>query len=182
MATTNNFKVIFAVPFQTSNVEHYKKVFPDSAILTCSALQILCGALSAILQIILILIGDPVSVIGSGIWCGFFFAISGSIGILAKIRPSICSFSAFMILSIWSICFSVTLLIIAGIGIGLNFTDDLILSGALNGCLILVALINGITAITTSAFCCRAVCCCKKSNQIFCLQTENDNQVTVQDI
>lgn len=193
MATdsTNNGQIILAVPApQASNtqVDHFKKVFPDSAISTLSSLQITCAFLAIITQIILFAVSyrhEYVSVVGTGIWTGFFFAVSGSIGFLSKARPSTCSFSAFMVLSIISCLLCLPLLVFGGIGIGDDYHSTPIRS-VLYGFQILVALTQAVVCITTSAFCCRAVCCCGKSSnpgQVYYVPSNDQNLqrvVTVQ--
>ena len=44
------------------------------------------------LQIALISKNDQFSSIGAGIWSGFFFGISGGLGMLAAYKPSNCRF------------------------------------------------------------------------------------------
>ena len=58
------------------------------------------------------------SEIGTGLWTGFFFAISGGVGLVAVQRPSSCTLIAYMALSIVSALFALPLIVFAGIGFG----------------------------------------------------------------
>ena len=169
--SNNNSQIILAVP-PKPQVEHFKKVFPYLALTTLSILQIICGALAILNQIILFGITysyfgrrnyNPVSTFGTGIWTGFFFALSGSIGFLAKTRPSFNSFIALMIMSIISSLMCLPLLVLSGIGLNDNRTFYEL--KILFGFQIMISLIQAVVSITTSAFCCRAVYGYKSSNK-----------------
>merc|ERR1711990_1121931 len=75
--------------------------------------QLVCGALTLILEIIGLLAITRrgfygfMYFMGNGIMNGIFFAVTGGIGIFAASKPSNCSVSAFMVLSIISSVYSV---------------------------------------------------------------------------
>ena len=99
-----------------AKIERIFKLFPKNAIRAISILQLSCGALAAISQVYfhnfididfgfdnfflqLILISKIEDLrwgasfaahIGTGIWTGLFFGISGGIGLLASNKPSHC--------------------------------------------------------------------------------------------
>merc|ERR1712038_149282 len=116
--------VILTIPNQNNNQsdkQHILKVFPKNTILTLSIIQLVCGALAAISQIVLLGISgryNYIAGVGTGIWTGFFFAISGGVGLVASNRPSNCTVIAYMVLSIISALFSLPLIVLSGIGFG----------------------------------------------------------------
>jgi len=163
--------IVLTIPTQNeskSEKEHILKVFPKKTILTFSIIQLICAALAAILQICLIGIHDSyyftISYVGAGLWCGFFFGISGGIGLIAAQRPSNCTLIAYMVLSIISALFALPLLAFAGIGFGASRRgrSRSHVSMVFYGMQILIGLLQGVVAITTAAFSCRAVCCGRK--------------------
>jgi len=173
--TQNNAQpapIVLTIPTQNdpqSEKEHILKLFPRRTILIFSIIQLSCAALAAILQICVIGIlnsrhwgpDDFPAFMGTGIWAGFFFAISGGIGLLASHRPSNATIIAFMVLSIVSAMFALPLLVFAGIGFGGGRRSNGF-SVACYGIQILVGLLQGVVALTVSAFSCRVVCCGRK--------------------
>jgi len=159
--------IVLTIPTQNdtqSEKDHIMKVFPKKYILAFSIIQLSCAVLAAILQ--LCLIGSDrrfsiVSGVGTGLWAGFFFGISGGVGLLVVQRPSRSTIIAFMILSIISTLFVLPLLVFAGIGFGERRRSNYF-SITCYGIQMLVGLLQGVIAITTSAFSCRAVCCGRK--------------------
>jgi len=165
--------IVLTIPTQNesqSEKQHILKVFPKKTILTFSIIQLTCAGLAAILQLCLIGMHDSyyfsTAYVGTGLWTGFFFGISGGVGLVAVQRPSNCTLVAYMVLSIVSALFALPLIIFAGIGFGdsrrgrsRNF-----LSMIFYGIQLLIGLLQGVVAITTAAFSCRAVCCGRKSH------------------
>jgi hypothetical protein len=165
--------IVLTIPTQNesqSEKQHILKVFPKKTILTFSIIQLTCAGLAAILQLCLIGMHDSyyfsTSYIGAGLWTGFFFGISGGVGLVAVQRPSNCTLVAYMVLSIVSALFALPLIVFAGIGFGdsrrgrsRNF-----LALIFYGIQLLIGLLQGVVAITTAAFSCRAVCCGRKSH------------------
>jgi len=170
--------VILTIPNQNSiqsDKQHILKVFPKNTILKLSIIQLGCGALAAISQMVLMGISSnpTVSVVGTGIWTGFFFAISGGVGLVASNRPSNCTIVAYMVLSIISAMFTLPLIVLSGIGYGegryyyrhmfeSSYADGSITS--FYGFQLLIAFLQGVVAIISSSFSCRAVCCGRKQH------------------
>jgi len=158
--------IVLTIPTQNdtqSEKEHIMKLFPKKYILAFSIIQLSCAALAAILQLCVIGVNDSyysdISFVGSGIWAGFFFGISGGVGLFASHRPSNGTIIAFMVLSIISVLFVLPLLVFAGIGFGGGGRRRSSFSIICYGIQIVVGLLQGVVAITASAFSCRAVCC-----------------------
>lgn len=143
--------------------EHYRKTFPEKAILAMSIYSLVAGCLSIIIQIILICssrYGRHFEFGGQGIWCGIFFLIAGSIGIWAAKKPSQCSIVTMMVMSIVSACMSIPHIVMDSIGVamatGYRYNSANV---GLFGFLIFLGVTAGITLIILSAFTCRAICC-----------------------
>jgi len=158
--------IVLTIPTQNdtqSEKEHIMKLFPKKYILSFSIIQLSCAALAAILQIFVIGFSDnyyygDISNVGTGIWVGFFFGISGGLGLFASHRPSYGTIIAFMVLNIISVLFVLPLLVFAGIGFGGHRRNNTF-SILCYGIQIVIGLLQGVVAITASAFSCRAVCC-----------------------
>jgi len=154
-----------------SDKDHIEKLFPTKTMKVCSILQLICAGTAALTQVILFVVDQQrygsISDVGAGIWTGLFFGIAGGVGLIASQRPSHCSVIAFMVMSIISSLFAIPLIVISGIGLGtsgygLSSHENLMV---LLFCVqLLTALLQGIVAVTTSAFSCRVVCCGKRSS------------------
>merc|ERR1712066_224509 len=173
--------VVLTIPTQNDNQsekEHIMKLFPKKYILTFSIIQLSCAALAATSQMLVFGFRDhyydntsiPVMVLfNAGIWTGFFFGISGGLGIFASHRPSNGKIIAFMVLSIISIFFVLPLLFFALLGFWTSAMSHLDEHNYLfsrktlliicYGIQIVIGLLQGVVAITASAYSCRAVCC-----------------------
>lgn len=173
MATSGNTiqaPIFLTVP-QTSGSpsekDHILKVFPKKSMVVTSSIQITCGAIAALLQVIILGFDDRFpAILGTGIWCGIFFALAGGIGLIVHSRPSSCSVIAYMVLCIIATLFSLIFVIFAGIGFGQcrsyyynNRDNNCPASRVLHGIQLLIGLTEGVAAIVTSSFCCRVVCC-----------------------
>merc|ERR1711936_863501 len=103
--------IVLTIPTQNdtqSEKEHIMKLFPKKYILSFSIIQLSCAALAAILQLCVIVLDRRFSIIsgvGTGLWAGFFFGISGGFGLLVLQRPSKSTIIAFMVLNIISVLF-----------------------------------------------------------------------------
>merc|ERR1711935_777559 len=102
---------------------------------------------------------------GNGIMNGIFFAVTGSIGIFAASKPSNCSVSAFMVLSIISSVYSVPWFVYSCIttntySYSYRYSSNVVIYGI--QCL--VSLIESVIAITASGYSCRVFCCGKVQN------------------
>ena len=119
--------------------------------------------LSIFLQVLLLTCGEEyyycegMTCIGTGIWTGVFFAISGGIGLAASQRPSYCMVTAFMVMSIISALFAIPLIVFAGIGTG-SFSRHYTGLRFVCGLQMLTGLAQGIVGIITAAFSCRVTC------------------------
>jgi len=131
-----------------------------------SIIQIILGIISILAQSILIMIyysaRHSYAGIGEGIFCGIFFIIAGTLGIVAARKPSTCGISAFMVLSIIASLFSAVLLIMSSIKVFFK----LILAAEshitmFSAIMLICAITEGVVAIICSAICCRS-CCCNK--------------------
>jgi len=177
--------IVLTIPTQNdtkSEKEHILKLFPKRTILIFSIIQLVCAGLAGILQLIVIGIDryefSIVSNVGTGLWAGFFFGISGGVGLVALQRPSRSAIIAFMVMSIISAIFALPLLVFAGIGFGGGRRSNGF-SIVCYGIQIIVGLLQGVVAITTSAFACRATCCVRKQNPgavVFSQITNNGEQ------
>jgi len=183
--------IILTIPNQSnsqSDKQHISKVFPKSTILTLSIIQVICGALAAITQVVLLGISDrywSISNVGTGIWTGFLFGISGGVGLIASNRPSNCTIIAYMVWSIISALFCLPLIVISGIGFGEGRygyrSGQRGYSNVFYGLQLLIGLLQGVVAIVASSFSCRAVCCGRKQYPgavIFSSGTNPDQQYT----
>jgi len=165
---TQSAPIILTIPTQNdvqSEKQHLLKLFPKNTILTLSIIQLVCGALAAITQLCLMGFTDyGVAFVSTGIWTGFFFGISGGVGLVASTRPSNASIVAFMVLSIISALFCLPLLVFAGIGYGDGRWNRYrpVNSRIVYGIQLLIGLLQGVVAIVASSFSCRAVCCGRK--------------------
>merc|ERR1712008_235609 len=166
--------IVLTIPTQNesqSEKQHILKLFPKKTILTFSIIQLTCAGVAAVLQLFLIGMQDSyyystTSEIGTGLWTGFFFAISCGVGLVAVQRPSSCTLIAYMALSIVSALFALPLIVFAGIGFGESRRtgNQNFLALIFYGIQLLIGLLQGVVAITTAAFSCRAVCCGRKSH------------------
>ena len=102
-----------------------------------------------------------ISEVGTGLWTGFFFAISGGVGFNAVQRPSSCTLIVYLVLSIVSALFAFPLIVFAGIGFDLSRGKN-VFALIFYGIQLLIGLLQGVVAITTAAFSCRAVCSRRK--------------------
>ena len=85
---------------------------------------------------------------------------------MASQRPSYCTVTAFMVLSIIAALFVVPLMVFSGISVA-SPDDRYSYRNAkfICGIQLLTGLAQGIVAITTAAFCCRVSCCISSHRQ-----------------
>ena len=91
-----NNPIIINSPQPQSETDRIKKLVSKKTIKGLSIIQLVCSGIAIITQITLI--GNRVgywdtSDIGAGIWTGFFFGITGLIGIFASQKPSKCKYA-----------------------------------------------------------------------------------------
>jgi len=134
--------------------------------------QITLGAISIFSQILIIILAsiypsrsyysyENICGIGEGIYCGVFFVIAGSLGLLASRKASNCNISAFLTLSIIAAVFGALQVSLASVNL-IGATSADYAGGAKIG-LFSAMIISGfaefVVAIISSAFCCRGCCC-----------------------
>jgi len=181
-ATTTNDPIVITLPQSNESKNEKEKIaktFPQKIMLALSILQLICGSLAALLQIILVSLPTNswgVHNGGFGIWTGLVFGIAGGVGLIGAHRPSNCMVISMLVLSILSALFSLPLIVASGIGIGSTKdhirwrSDDnenvpaLRVMLAIHSIMLFVGLVQAVVAITTSAFSCRTICCRKRSN------------------
>ena len=117
-----NSPTVVMIPAASTNLSFktdYNKTFPKTAVTILGGFQLTLGSVSVITQIIGIVQNSVygMAVIGSGIWCGLFFVLSGGFSIWAAYRPSKCTIITQMVFSIIAACFCLPQIVIAGIGV-----------------------------------------------------------------
>ena len=142
--------------------------FSKRFMLTLSLVQLAMAITAITTEVILSSWHADHAFAGMGIWCGVVFCISGIFGTLVSLRPSSGSIISFMVFSIISAVFCFFFLIFSLAGMG----------GTYSGCYynpchnrdrlhglfvaqIVVSLLQGATAIISSAISCRSMpgCC-----------------------
>ena len=101
--------------------ESYGSLFPKKMMLTLSSIQCLMAVFGIVSQVVGMISTDSQSNsdirhLGTGIWCGVIFGLSGALGIAASLRPNSPMIFGNMIFSIISAGFCLPLLIISAIG------------------------------------------------------------------
>ena len=163
--------VFIMVPTQASVKQktNYGKMFPKSVMIFLSSIQIIMAFLGIITNIVgLSVNSSSAHYVGAGIWCGVFFGLSGSFGVMASLKPSNCTIVTFMVFTVISATFCLPLLVISSIGASVeapasryNYRRSGVLH-AMYAMQIVVSLIQAIAAIVSAAMACRAVCnCCR---------------------
>ena len=93
-----NNPIILNYPQPQSETDRIKKLVSKKTIKGLSIIQLVCAGIAIITQITLIgnRVGYPprdLADIGAGMWTGFFFGITGLIGIFASQKPSKCKYA-----------------------------------------------------------------------------------------
>ncbi len=161
---------------RTADKEHFDKTLPPRIVRALSAAQVfifLVCIVAAIMSIVFEKYGPSDG--AAGIWCGFFFGISGALGLLVAWKATTCSIVACMVMNIIAACFTIPLIVWTGIALGQNshryhrcygsFCDDphresrqslLITVLGIQFC---CAFCEAIIAISVAVMTCRATCC-----------------------
>merc|ERR1712141_379864 len=159
-----------------------RKSFPKRAMMLLSILQIICGCLAVLFQIIHIftalvyrghdfasIVAGINAVIGWGIWTGVIFATSGIVGLVGAFRPSRCILIAFLVMNIISSVFTIFLIIPKSIGIAeINhnrYYREHETSLAMYCMMLIIGLVQAIVAIIAAGYSCSSVCCGQNLNQ-----------------
>ena len=85
-----NNPIILNTPQPQSETDRIKKLVSKNAIKEISIVQLVCAVIAIITQIILLSRRIWISDIGAGMWTGFFFGVTGLIGLFASQKPSKC--------------------------------------------------------------------------------------------
>ena len=95
-----NNPIILNSPQPQSETDRIKKVVSKNAIKALSIVQIVCAVIAIITQIIVLgrrdvewHYGEFIADIGAGMWTGFFFGVTGLIGLFASQKPSKCKYA-----------------------------------------------------------------------------------------
>ncbi|XP_070578128.1 uncharacterized protein [Ptychodera flava] len=142
-----------------------------------SICQFILGVTAISLGVAAIIIKCELSHIGTGIWCGAFFSMTGIIGIISAAKNKTGAIIAFMVLSIISASvFAACLFVICIVAATREYNClycrnpegrlvvDLLLVG--------VAVAEAVVAIVASAICCRAVCCNRSQKSMYSIPIE----------
>lgn len=172
MAATQNRPIVITLDESKGNEKYrYGKLFPKRCMLTFGILQLICGGLVAVTQVILLLVVHSnirqhgftnafLSAIGSGIWCGLFFGIAGILGIVASYKTSKSILVAYLVMSIIASAFVIPLMVFASFGISSNsWRYDADMTLCLYSLQALIGFAQAVIAITSAGYSCRALCC-----------------------
>ena len=90
-----NNPIILNSPQPQSNSDRIKKLVSKKAIKGLSIVQLACAVIAIITHIILLgdrrsLLDEHIADIGTGVWTGFFFGVTGLIGLFTSQKPSKC--------------------------------------------------------------------------------------------
>ena len=93
-----NNPIILNSPQPQSETDRIKKVVSKNAIKALSIVQIVCAVIAIITQIIVLgrretLREEFIADVGAGMWTGFFFGVTGLIGLFASQKPSKCKYA-----------------------------------------------------------------------------------------
>merc|ERR1712141_435098 len=160
-----------------------RKSFPKRAMMLLSILQIICGCLAVLFQIIHIftalvyrchdfasIVAGINAVIGWGIWTGVFFATSGIVGLVGAFKPSRCILIAFLVMNIISSVFTIFLIVPESIGIASidhnyrRYSYHETTSLAMYCMMLIIGLVQAIVAIIAAGYSCSAICCGQNLN------------------
>ena len=162
--------VMAHTPAPVKQTELYGKRFPKKFILPLSIIQLVMAVLAIITQAIGLYTDDyygpGFQIVGTGIWCGIFFALSGVFGAIASSKPSFGWIVTFMVFSIISASFSLPLLVLSSIGTVDQsyyyyfYPGDPTRGYVVSAIQIVISLVQAAAAIVSAGMTCRAVCKC----------------------
>ena len=170
----------------------YHETFPKQVIVVLGSIQLIMALVGIITESVGLSDNDGYRMpfLGTGIWCGILFGVSGGTGIIAGLRPAVRTIIPFMVLSIIAATFCLPLLVISSIGTAetknyyrYNYTNyyssynnyhnsqrskiydyKIHIKHAMFAIQIVVSLIQLMAAIPSSVFTCINVCSCCRSN------------------
>jgi len=142
----------------------YEERFPKKFMITLSSIQLVMGALAIITQVIGLSVRYPdAHYVGTGIWCGIFFGLSGLFGIIASTKPAFSTIVTFMVMAVIASVFCIPLLIASSIFTAVTansyYRNDG-LKHAMFAIQIVISLVQAGAAIASSVMTCKAVCSC----------------------
>ena len=151
-------------PAPVKQTKRYGKRFPKKFMLILSLIQLVMAVLAIITQAVGSSTRFPgVQFVGTGIWCGIFFALSGVFGAIASSKPSFGWIVTFMVFSIISASFCLPLLALSSIGTAISssyYYRGNYLYHVVSAIQIAISLIQAAAAIVSAGMTCRAVCKC----------------------
>jgi hypothetical protein len=93
---------------------YFAKTFPKKVFIILSILQIVSSAMAFNSHIFIIISTTrDFRELGTGIWCGFVFGLSGGFGCLAAHKPSARKIAAFLVTSVVSVGFCIPLAVLS---------------------------------------------------------------------
>lgn len=105
-----------------------------------------------------------VTYISSGIWCGVFLIISGSLGVCMRRKPSACMYTANMTMSIISSVMMGLMIIFSSIAAASYEAYRYSAIKIPHIALVVIGLTAMVICIVHSAYCCAGTCCGQKGN------------------
>jgi len=163
--------IMVPTPVQKPKIP-YEQRFPKKTMLILSSIQLVMAALAIITQVVGLSTRYPEAhYVGTGIWCGILFGLSGMFGTIASLKPSFGMIVTFMIFAIISAVFCLPLLVISsmstawsGYGYRSRYGSDV--KKAMFATQVAISLIQAIAAIASSAMTCKALCsCCRPKRE-----------------
>ena len=190
---SDNFQPKYFVMEETNPVIT-RLVMTRKPVVWMSTIQIVLAIVAVILNVFgMIYPYKGIAYIGTAIWCGIPFGLCGAFGIWAGMSPSKCSVLTFMVFAVISICFSLPFIVISFIGLSTSnkageryyydFLDSYVnVSGETErkvtfGLFLsqaLIALVQFLISVNSSAMACQPICCPTSRNVISC---QLDNRV-----
>jgi len=156
-----------------SSITDYSKIVPTNVLGLLGAIQLIIAAIAITSQIITMIHYDafPLALIGTGIWSGFLFGLSGVFAMWAGVRPSLCSIITCMVFSIIAASICVPLIVLDSFSIALNVQplgvpdfprgrpEYYETNVAMYSIQVIIGLVQACIAIGCSAMTCKATCC-----------------------
>ncbi|XP_063954831.1 uncharacterized protein LOC135153912 [Lytechinus pictus] len=153
-------------------------------------IQLSCAIAAFAINVVELLLGSTVSIVGTGIWAGLlFFLPTGILGIVSK-NKSTCMIIAYMVMSIISavvgfvvFCMGITAASVSGyqtcsfIGIWNCGYDVQRARIAFDVFLVFTGLVELVVAIVAACYCCAGVCC-GRTNNTSTMVYQHSNNVT----
>jgi hypothetical protein len=165
--TGNLVQPIYIVVQKSSNKESLKKSYKSGAATIIGIIHIVCGLVAFGANISLLLTNNSfhLEVFATGIWSSVFFFISEGLSIGSGKNPNTCLVVDTMVMSIFSAISAGILVILSGLGLGIDecrayysHCNDLGLH-AMHILQLLAGITEMLMAITSAILSCKATCC-----------------------